>query len=346
MMKQTFLCCEIASPGTSWQRSESAPRGARGSPAFTLLELLVVIAIVAVLMGLLLPAAQRVREAANRTACASNLKQLGLALHGHHDVWGAFPKGRGVPLPLIFSAHAALLPYMEQAALAREINYNAPPATFSGGDGTVYDGTPNLPAASTVVRVFLCASDSSAGRVPDSPYGATHYAANTGSGTPASGTLTVSDGVFFAGSAVRIADVIDGTSNTVAFSERLLGDGDAASEPGPQRQMRQIPGATLPSPNSCGDDAPWILNDARGAKWIVGNYGNTLYNHAYAPNASDWDCLNTTQQAALTAARSRHFGGVLVLLCDGSCRFASNEINLQVWRALATRAGGEALADW
>ena len=79
----------------------------------------------------------------------------------------------------------------------------------------------------------------------------------------------------------------------------------------------------------------------RGAKWIIGNYGNTLYNHYYAPNSSEWDCMNITQQMGLTAARSLHPGGVTTLFCDGSVQFIDDDDDLEVWRGLATRAQGE-----
>jgi prepilin-type processing-associated H-X9-DG protein len=79
----------------------------------------------------------------------------------------------------------------------------------------------------------------------------------------------------------------------------------------------------------------------RGAKWIIGNYGNTLYNHYYGPISPEWDCMNITQQMGLTAARSVHPGGVMTLFCDGSVQFMDDDVDLEVWRGLATRAQGE-----
>jgi prepilin-type processing-associated H-X9-DG protein len=196
-----------------------------------------------------------------------------------------------------------------------------------------FDGSRNYPAATTPVRVFVCPADP--GRPPGLAYAGTGYAANAGSGANA-GSLTNADGVFFLGSVVRFEDVTDGTSNTAAFSERLMGDGTTD----PRRVMLELPGNPDPTPAACAPSSgSW--NGERGGKWIVGNYGNTLYNHALPPNPPVFDCLNMTQQKARTTARSLHPGGVNLLACDGSVRFVRDAIAPPAWQALATRAGGE-----
>ena len=313
--------------------------------AFTLVELLVVIAVIGVLLALLLPAVQESREAARRTGCANNLKQIGLALQNHHSTHNRLPPGRGAPIPAIFSAHAYLMPYLEEASVFQAIDFKSAPTTFSIGPTTVYDGTANLLAAESVAASLVCPSDPIGGRVPGVTFGGTSYAASAGSGTVAYGSLTNADGVFFLGSKTRLADVQDGTSHTAAFSERLLGNGQPAtsSPPWPTRlYMLELPGAADTSDAACASVSSGSWYAERGAKWITGNYGNTLYNHFYLPNTEPWDCMNMQQQKARTAARSNHRGVVGVLLCDGSARFVADEVSPRVWLALATRAGGEA----
>jgi len=310
---------------------------------FTLVELLVVIAIIGTLVSLLLPAVQASREAGRRMLCQNNLKQIGLALHNYHAAFKRFPPGRGAPFPRVFSAQAYLLPYCEQGIAWSSIDFSAPPITFTLSSGTILDGSVNLTAATAVVPLFVCPSDVSAGRVAGSEFGATNYVATSGSGMASYGTLKDSDGVFYSASQTAFRNVRDGASYTILFSERMLGPGPGLSADGDdtQRFMWEISNRSDTTPEACGSRAVGSWYGERGAKWIIGNYGNTLYNHYYAPNSPEWDCMNITQQMGLTAARSFHPGGVTALSCDGSVQFIVDEVNLEVWRSLATRAQGD-----
>jgi prepilin-type N-terminal cleavage/methylation domain-containing protein/prepilin-type processing-associated H-X9-DG protein len=312
--------------------------------AFTLVELLVVIAIIGILVGLLLPAVQAAREAGRRMSCSNNLKQIGLAMQNHHAAKNAFPPGRGTPFPLVFSTHAYLLPYLEKANLESLVDYNLPPLTFGS-----FSGANNAKAATTSVEIFKCPSDAANGRVPGLSFGTTNYVANVGSGTINSGNLgNGGDGVFFNGNPMSFHDLTDGSSNTVAFSESILGNGQTSGGTPPNdpaREVLEIAAGGQPTAANCGSGGgSW--SGQRGAKWINGHYGDTLYNHFYTPNAAQWDCGNGFHNMGLTAARSQHNGGVMVLLCDGSVRFVSNNVSLTVWRAIATRAQGEAVGDF
>jgi prepilin-type N-terminal cleavage/methylation domain-containing protein/prepilin-type processing-associated H-X9-DG protein len=314
----------------------------QSKPGFTLIELLVVIAIIAILIGLLLPAVQKVREAAARTTCQNNLKQLGLALHNHHSALGYFPPARQ-PFPMVFSPLSRLLPYVEQENLQRLLDFTQPPLDFfNTGVNPNDNSSPNAPTKMSI-KLFLCPSDAVSPKVPGSNYGATNYIACVGTGLVQYGNVAVGDGVF-TDQPRRVEHITDGSSNTVAFSETILGNGvtSTGTTPGDYRRERYVlPGPADPTPAQCESASGGGWSGMRSAKWIDGHYGSTLYNHYYPPNARNWDCGNGYNNKGLTAARSGHTGGVNVLYCDGSVRFVRDNIDLNVWRAIATRSGGE-----
>ena len=305
---------------------------------FTLIELLVVMAVIAVLTALLLPAVQQAREAARRSTCANNLKQIGVALNNAHDRDGHFPAGRGAAFPRIFSAHARLLEHVEQANLRGLVSFADPPASFGGAGGSTFDGSANAAAADTDVPLWVCPSDPRGGRVAGLDFAGTNYAGVSGGGEADFGSLeaAAATGVFFKGSAVAFRDILDGSSNTAAFTERLLGGS-------PDAVIKETPFGSDPTDAAC-DAAPAFAE--AGGKWILGNYGNTLLNLYRPPNAATPDCMDVRQQKGRFGPRSRHPGGVQVLFCDGHVTFASDSVDAAAWRAAGTRAGSELSTAW
>lgn len=312
---------------------------------FTLVELLVVVAIVGVLVGMLLPAVQAARESARLLSCKNNLKQLGLALHNYASANRSFPPGRGAPLPRAFSLFPYLLPHLEQSALHSRIDFTKAPVDFNVGS-TIHDGSANRFVANTVVQGLLCPSEDLGPRVSGLNYGATNYTGNVGSGQREYGWLVSADGVFFLNSQIRLSDITDGSSNTVAIGERKLGPGQSHDAGGRGRVMIEVQAGLDPTPQHCDGLSATVLEyRSRGGKWLMGNYSNTLYNHALPPNSAQFDCTNIQHQKAMAGLSSRHVGGVSAVYCDGHVSLVADGIDLVVWRGLGTRGGGEIRAE-
>ena len=318
---------------------------------FSLVELLVVIAIIGVLVGLLIPAIQSSRMAASRTACANNLRQLGVAAHNYVSANDFFPSGsvaKEFPADpqhawtfFRWSALAQLTPYLENTAAYNALDLSVPLY------GSNFEVRPeNTEAVKIFVAEFLCPADE-VRRVTEE-FAPTSYAACTGSGA-GGGTPRDTDGVFFVNSRTRMAQITDGTSRTALMSESILGDPRPANHD-PQTEYKFAFLAPL-SEALCNGTVQWNVSDPRGFAWVNGEYRCALYNHRMTPNSSTPDCMGVqiggdakTRYTAYgwRAARSRHTGGVNVLMADTALRFVADEVEPNVWQALATTASGEA----
>jgi prepilin-type processing-associated H-X9-DG protein len=327
-----------------------------------LVELLVVIAIIGVLIALLLPAVESAREAARRTQCANNLKQIGIAAHNYYSVHQFFPVGADSKAWPAAPSGAATFPYtffrwsslVHLAQFLEETNaYNALDITIPLYKDTNGDIMPqNVYGVALVVPLFLCPSDS--GQIVSSEFAPTNYVACAGSGVNG-GSPLAADGIFFANSNTRLSQVSDGATQTALFSESVLGQ--ALSLDDPQMDYKWLTLNTaypVLTVGECSGSQKWNYQDGRQFAWVSGEFRCALYNHYYLPNSTTPDCIGdiitgaknpTTNYSAYgwKAARSRHPRGVNLLMADGSVQFVLDNVDPYTWEAWSTRAGDEVI---
>jgi prepilin-type N-terminal cleavage/methylation domain-containing protein/prepilin-type processing-associated H-X9-DG protein len=343
----------------------------RRRTGFTLIELLVVISIIGVLIALLLPAVQQAREAARRTQCTNNLKQMGLALHNYHGVFQCLPFGKGLeygsvvanaPIYARWSTHSQILPQLEQGPLFSSINFSLPPESPDIGAAGMGFMPPfqdpnreNATACRTVVAAFLCPSDAASGG--DWPAG-NNYVGNEGTWlcdlcddmTSMTAPGERARGPFYYRSSVRLAGMTDGTSQTALFSEKVRGQGTANV----RTDMLAMANANslnlaYQTCNTMDMSMAMTLSSRLGATWCIGDMTCTTYNHVATPNSRTCAGMpaggmmmgSMADMAVQLPPSAYHPGGVNVLLGDGGVRFVKETVDLGVWRALSTRNGNE-----
>lgn len=318
-------------------RYRSVPR------AFTLIELIVVIGVITVMIGLILPAVLSARESARRLSCLSNLKQLGIALLAYESTWTAFPPSATVhAIPggglANMSPQSLMLIYIDKVNLYNQINFSLNSYRLD----TIASG--NTTVAQTSVAVFSCVSDGLAATRP----GALNYRANEG---PCGFCDEANHGAFGWMRPIQTSSIVDGLSNTLAFSEKLVGSGPAGAYNASRDWIdviRAAPSRTAEQWFSiCGSltDHQSVQGNGGGSWLLAGGIYSDFFVNA-PPNSVVPDCgVTATGGSGVFAARSFHPGGVNASFVDGSARWFSSDISRQVWMALGTRDGGE-IASW
>lgn len=314
-------------------------RANRWRTGFTLVELLVVIAIIGVLVALLLPAVQAAREASRRSKCSNNLKQIGLAMHNHHDTIGVFPFGQfggyanngSLPVPPAPTTKSCItwpiliLPYAEQQPLYDTItNYLINNPSLTGYTATTVN--------QTKIAFYMCPTDQNSGKVVSEGFHGNYLACNGNTvnwdGTanlPQTGGIQ-NTGPILVGVRQAMSSITDGTSNTLLASETLV----------------------------------WKTGDDRRGRMFNSYQGETLFSTLRVPMSASADaqfscgtslpthlpCTAVGSSAnSINSARSQHPAGVNALMCDGSVRFVTRSVDSVAWSVMGTRDGGEVGSD-
>jgi prepilin-type N-terminal cleavage/methylation domain-containing protein/prepilin-type processing-associated H-X9-DG protein len=355
----------------------------RSYRGFTLIELLVVIAIIAVLIALLLPAVQSAREAARRAQCSNNMKQIGLGMHNYHTTHGTFPLGGTYAAYSIgynigwgsWSAQALMLGYLEQMPL-----YNS--ANFNWAVGTAPGFNINSTVSASILSVFVCPSD---GISPVRPSTATlscwqwtgttnNYLGSMGTTTAYGGVGSDTTGVFTQGGRVYgIQNITDGSSNTIAFGESLVGDGTIEAvkwRDGPVVATKALAGSLYDiSTNPAGvttdlqvcalglqvqNTATAGTQNQKGFRWAQDDGGFGLFNTIVPPTSAQYPFAwckmghstgSNASDGPYQCTSSNHPGGCNFLFSDGSVHFLKSSIAINTYWALGTKGNGEVISS-